>query len=413
MDTGDKKVQTDKKDNIINKKYFDKYFCIKKLGEGSFGNIYEAEYNGEHYALKFEKIGNNENFLENEAVIMNYLKGPYIPYIKFYGSNEYNNILVMQLLGKNLEHLFEERKKFSLKTVCMLGYQFVEILEYIHNRHILHRDIKPDNFVMGINNLSKYVYLLDFGLAKKYRSHKTLKQIPFSNTKKVVGTTRYASINALSGFEHSRKDDLEAAGYILVYFLKGKLPWQGITSKDKVERYRKILKKKIDTSPKELCDGLPVEFEQYISYTRNLDYYEEPNYQMLRGLFISILEKEGLNFDYIYDWTTPEESLNINASSNKGELESIQNKKSTFTSSRQIEDNFEENNELNLFNNKNAIISNINNFKPNNDIITYNKRNNHYKESEEAIIFSKRKDYLNTINNEEDVVCCTSDCNIF
>ena len=379
MDTGDKKVQTGKKDNIINKKYFNKYFCIKKLGEGSFGNIYEAEYNGEHYALKFEKIGNNE----------------------------YNNILVMQLLGKNLEHLFEERKKFSLKTVCMLGYQFVEILEYIHNRHILHRDIKPDNFVMGINNLSKYVYLLDFGLAKKYRSHKTLKQIPFSNTKKVVGTTRYASINALSGFEHSRKDDLEAAGYILVYFLKGKLPWQGITSKDKVERYRKILKKKIDTSPKELCDGLPEEFEQYISYTRNLDYYEEPNYQMLRRLFISILEKEGLNFDYIYDWTTPEESLNINASSNKGELESIQNKKSTFTSSRQIEDNFEENNELNLFNNKNAIISNINNN------ITYNKRNNHYKESEEAIIFSKRKDYLNTINNEEDVVCCTSDCNIF
>ena len=97
---------------------------------------------------------------------MNYLKGPYIPYIKFYGSTSDYNILVMQLLGRNLENIFEEKKSFSIKTVCMLGYQFVSILEYIHNKHILHRDIKPDNFVMGLNDLSEYVYLLDLDWQK-------------------------------------------------------------------------------------------------------------------------------------------------------------------------------------------------------------------------------------------------------
>ena len=321
----------------------------------------------------------------------------------------------MDLLGKNLEQLFEERKRFSLKTVCMLGYQFVTILEYIHNRDILHRDIKPDNFVMGLNESSKYVYLLDFGLAKKYRSHKTLKQIPFENKKKVVGTTRYASINALRGFEHSRKDDLEAAGYILVYFIKGRLPWQGITSKDKVDRYRKILKKKIDITPRELCQGLPEEFEHYISYTRNLDYYDEPDYQLLKGFFITMIEKAGYKFDYIYDWTTHEESLKIKESLNKGELES-NHRKTTFTSNRHFEDSIEDNNYLNLDNNKNCLISKFNcnvNIEKNYDYIINNDRNNHNKENEEAIIFSKRNDYLNSINNEEDVVCCTSDCNIF
>ena len=160
MDQSDKKSESD---NIINHIFFNKYRCIKKLGEGSFGSIYKAVYNGDYYALKFESIEKGQNLLENEAIIMNYLKGPNIPYIKLYGSTSDYNILVMQLLGKSLENIFEEKKKFSLKTVCMLGYQFVSSLEYIHNRHILHRDIKPDNFVMGLNHLSQYVYIIDFG----------------------------------------------------------------------------------------------------------------------------------------------------------------------------------------------------------------------------------------------------------
>ena len=159
------KISSEEKNNI-GQIFLNKYKCIKKIGEGSFGMIYKAEYNSNFYAMKLEIIKKDQNLLENEAIIMNYLKGPNIPYIKEYGTNSNYHILVMQLLGRNLESIFEEKKVFSLKTVCMIGYQFISILEYIHNRHIIHRDIKPDNFVMGLNELSQYIYILDFGLAK-------------------------------------------------------------------------------------------------------------------------------------------------------------------------------------------------------------------------------------------------------
>ena len=408
VDIKNKKIEQTNEDDIINKTFFNKYHCIEKIGEGSFGCIYKAEYNGEYYALKFEKIEKSQNLLENEAIMMNYLKGSNIPYVKFYGSTTNYNILVMQLLGKNLETLFEEKKPFSLKTVSMLGYQIVSILENIHNRHILHRDIKPDNFVMGINSSSQYVYLLDFGLAKKYRSSRTLKQIPLINRNKVVGTTRYLSINALKGFEHSRRDDLEAAGYVLIYLIKGHLPWQGITSKDKVDRYRKLLKRKIEITPKELCEGLPEEFEKYVSYTRGLDYYEEPDYDMLKGLFNSMMNKANYIFDYIYDWTTPKESLLRRVETYKSDIESNINKKSTFHTYKSIGENEDI---ISFEASKKNLVSKIN---INENVNVYNIKNNKkFNEDEEAIIISKRKDYLNSINIDEDEVCCTSGCILF
>jgi serine/threonine protein kinase len=426
MEKNEKKSDSD---DIINRTFFSKYRCIKKLGEGSFGSIYKAEYNGDYYALKFESIEKGQNLLENEAIIMNYLKGPNIPYIKLYGSTSEYNILVMQLLGKSLETIFEEKKKFSLKTVCMLGYQFVSALEYIHNRHILHRDIKPDNFVMGLNNLSQYVYILDFGLAKKYRSSTTLKQLPLVNRKKLTGTARYASINALKGYEHSRRDDLEAVGYVLVYFLKGRLPWQGFTAKNKEERYRKILKKKMEVTPRELCEDLPEEFEHYITYTRNMEYLEEPDYEMLRGLFNSVLIKDHSKFDYIYDWTTPEEKLMRRVITPKSELESYQNKKTTYASFKHFYDSREENYNdksiyLTLENSKKNLINKYNNNtngnrenKENNDNIIKKCKKNKQPQpegSEEPIIISKKKGYLETLSNEEDdVICCSSGCNVF
>jgi hypothetical protein len=160
---------------------------------------------------------------------------------------------------------------------------------------------------MGLNELSKNLYLLDFGLAKKYRSSVTLKQYPLINKKKLTGTARYASINALKGYEQSRRDDLESAGYVLMYFLRGSLPWQGIPGKNKDERYKKILQKKMDTTAEELCQGFPKEFEQYIEYTRGMEYEEEPDYEKLREYFTNILEKKNEVFDYIYVWSTEEE----------------------------------------------------------------------------------------------------------
>ena len=293
-------------DSFIGKVLFHKYSLIKKLGEGSFGRIYSAKENSTNnwYAIKLENKNRSQNLLESEAYIMSYLSGPRIPMVKSFGYTGDYNVLIMELMGKSLEDLFENMpiKKMSIRCVCNLGYQMIEVIEYIHNKHIIHRDIKPDNFVMGKGIKSKYLYLLDFGLAKKYRSSTTLKHYPLLKKKHLTGTARYASINALNGYTQSRRDDLEAIGYVLVYFLLGRLPWQGMLNKNKDERYKKIMEIKRDTEPKVLCRGLPYEFEKYVSYTRSLEYEQEPDYNMLKQLFIKVLIDEGYNFDHFYDW---------------------------------------------------------------------------------------------------------------
>ena len=317
--------------DIIGQTFFNKYLCIKKLGTGSFGSIFQAIYNKEEYALKFESRKKNHDLLQNEAAIMNYLKGPNIPIVKSYGFTSDYNILIMQLLGKDLEHLLKKNKKFSVKTVCMLGMQMINILENIHEKHILHRDIKPENFVMGLNQYSNDVYLIDFGLAKKYRSMTTLIQYPLIMKKKFTGTARYASINALKGYEHSRRDDLESLGYIFVYFLKGELPWQRMKAKSKEEKYKKILQKKEEISSNELCRGIPGEFEIFLEYVKNIKYEEKPDYKKLRDLLDKIMNDKNYQNDYMYDWTLEEdknknEITNDDSISNSEEKENMNDK---------------------------------------------------------------------------------------
>jgi serine/threonine protein kinase len=235
---------------------------------------------------------------------MHYLNGLRIPSIKSFGYSGDYNVLIMELMGKSLEYLFENNpnKKMSIRCVCNLGYQMIEIMEEIHNKNIIHRDIKPDNFVMGRGDKSKYLYLLDFGLSKKYRSSSTLKHYQLIKGKKLTGTARYASINALNGITQSRRDDLEAIGYVLMYFLLGKLPWQGLPAQNKDERYLRIMEVKRDTKPEDLCKGFPHEFEIYVSYTRNLEYEQDPDYDLLKNLFLKVLKDEGYGLDYYYDW---------------------------------------------------------------------------------------------------------------
>ena len=313
------------RDPIIGKIFFSKYKAIKKLGEGSFGKVYKAEYNGDNYAIKMENKSKEQGLLELEATIMSYLKGPNIPFIKSYGYSGDFNVLVMQLLDKSLEDLINKYNTFSIKTVAILGYQMVNILQYIHDRHIIHRDIKPDNFVMGAQEDNAKLYILDFGLAKKYRSSRTLVQYPYVKKKKLTGTARYASIHALETYEQSRRDDLESVGYVLMYFLRGNLPWQGLKVRSKEDRYKKILEKKKETSSQDLCKDFPHEFFEYVDYTKNLEYEENPDYDFLRQKFLDVLKGLNEEMDYIYDWTT------------KSDLKKRQNKKSRENSENEIE----------------------------------------------------------------------------
>ena len=378
-------------DALLHKKYFSKYRTIKKLGEGSFGKVYKAEYNGEYYAIKFEDRTKGQNLLETEATIMSYLKGPNIPAIKSFGYSGDYNILVMQLMGKSLEELFNKRQKFSVKTTALLAYQMITVLQYIHDKHIIHRDIKPDNFVMGLNKQNADLFLLDFGLAKKYRSSKTLAQYPYIKKKKLTGTARYASIHALEEMEQSRRDDLESVGYVLMYFLRGNLPWQGLKIKSKEDRYKKILDKKKETTSEQLCKNYPDEFREYLEYSRNLEYTEEPKYEKLKNKFyVLICNKMNESFDYVYDWTTENDLKKRKSNGGNGiEMKTTTTKDVEIKSKKKVKDGekfLEPNNSLNNIkqtnNNSNQILM---------------------KEEENEVI---KMDDNNIVNDKVDSRCC-------
>ena len=368
-------------DDIINKIFLSKYMTVKKIGSGSFASVYKAESGDETYAMKFEQRSNEYEYLEEEAIIMRYLKCPQIPVVKCFGKNMQYNIMVMELLGDSLEFNFAIKKKFSVKTVAMIGYQILSILEFIHDKHIIHRDIKPDNLVMGLKEKNSILYLIDFGLAKKFRSSKTLMQYPYIRKKKMTGTARYASIHALEEMEQSRRDDLESTAYVLLYFLRGSLPWQGLKIKAKENRYKKILAKKKEITSEELCETFPEEFKYFVDYAKNLGYTENPDYEKLRNNFLILVkEKMCRNFDFIYDWTTKsdiqqrDDSIDILSGNfggnknNKDKNENIKNdlqnneeNKITFNGENTNEIKFENNNNNNLEGNKNLNNNNINN----------------------------------------------------
>ena len=206
-------------------------------------------------AVKLESVKARHPQLLYESKLYKILQGGVgIPHIRWFGQEKDYNILVMDLLGPSLEDLFNFcSRRFTMKTVLMLADQMISRIEFVHNKNFIHRDIKPDNFLMGIGRHCNKVFLIDFGLAKKYRDNRTRQHIMYREDKNLTGTARYASINAHLGIEQSRRDDMESLGYVSMYFNRGSLPWQGLKAATKKQKYEKISEKKMSTPVEVLC----------------------------------------------------------------------------------------------------------------------------------------------------------------
>jgi serine/threonine protein kinase len=279
------------------------YKLIKKLGKGAFGIVYKAlEIKTNNIvAIKIE-TKDKVSRLEHEKIIYDLLqKETGFPRIYSIKKTKKNNIFIMDYLGPSLEDLFDFcNNKFSIKTVLMIGIQILNRVESLHKIGNIHRDIKPDNFLIGTSNKKSRIYMIDMGLSKKYLVDN--EHIKYRTDKGFTGSFRYSSIRNHKGIEQSRRDDLESIGYMLLFFLKGRLPWQGLKGSTKSKRSKNISNVKGSISLNKLCEGIPKEFLLYMKYCRILRFKQLPDYTLLRDLFIALFKKKEYKLDFIYDW---------------------------------------------------------------------------------------------------------------
>jgi serine/threonine protein kinase len=276
------------------------------LGSGAFGIIYLAEdvdQGNKRVAVKMEPLNSKHPQLLNEARILQSLQGKdRFPDFIWYGEEGDYNVLIMELLGPSLDDLYLYwDNQFTLKTCLMLFDQGIQCLESLHEKDIIHRDIKPDNFWIGVDDESENLKLLDFGLSRYYRDGVTKNHIEYCEGKGMIGTPRYWSINAHLGNELSRRDDLESLGYVIIHMLTSSLPWKGTKAANKKEKSDKILNIKLESIKSWiLFDDLPREFKEYFDIVFKLKFNETPNYNKLRRLMKELFLNRGL--DYNFDW---------------------------------------------------------------------------------------------------------------
>ena len=279
----------------------------RKIGEGSFGQIYQCinTKTKELFAAKIESVETYNPQIYHESKIMSLMRG-YTGFPSIYKLlyTEQEKVLIMDLLGANLETIMNKLpdKIFTIKTSLMIMTQCIQRLKDLHEKGIIHRDMKPENLVIGRKRKETTIYLIDFGLSKKYINNDHV-HIPMKTDRSAIGTVKYISMNTHQGIEQSRRDDLESLFYIIIYFIKGKLPWEGIKSKTKTEKYKKIFEvKKQSIENNELCGDLICEFNIILKYIINLEFTEKPDYNKILKLIEIIMEKYNCSYDLQFDW---------------------------------------------------------------------------------------------------------------
>jgi len=306
-----------KKHNKIFHEVASNYHVDEKIGSGSYGEIRIGIdlTNNEEVAVKLEPIvpKNQRLPLEFEfyQLLGNHEGIPETYILDSFNDNKYN-AMVLKLLGPSLFDLFNLcYREFSLKTVLQTGIQLIDLLEYIHSKHLIHQDVKPENFLIRqtLNDKESVIHVVDLGLSKKYINSETGKHIPFKEGTGIAGTPRFMSINTHLGKEQSRRDDLESLGYMLIYFLRGDLPWQmkflePRTMRGKLLKTREMkMEMSISSLLRNYCSTETIEtMVAYFGLVRNLDFEEEPKYCDLRMLLCDLMKSKGLENDGIFDW---------------------------------------------------------------------------------------------------------------
>ena len=365
-------LKKEEEQKILSSTFFKKYQPIELISRGNYSYVYKGINieTKEEVAIKLESrnISSENQLLENEIIYLYMLRHiPGIVKIITTGHTKKYNVLIEPLLGSSLYTLFlEQDKNFTLKDISQIAIQCITRLESIHNKGVIHCDIKPENFLIELKD-KRIINLIDFGLSRKFRSDRTKNHIQFSITKTMSGTARYASRNALCGFQLSRRDDLESLCYVILYFLTKKLQWQGIKAKTLDKRYKKIYEKKQELEKWDKYKTIPKQIKNFIKYCRNLGFTEDPNYKLMKNFFIALLEEHNFEVDNNFSWIIDKSIIGSKMPGffNKKKIpymfrfmEQIEKKKMSLSVRDNIKYKFNFNNENNKDNNKDKKRSN-------------------------------------------------------